>query len=417
MQRVAKLFQYTFCPWPVPLFRFTLSPQEPIAVLRELSLRPLPGKPVSFLRKCANLLQTIFWPIRLAVMIATHTFRCGVYVRERYRIKIARQVWGQIYLGITENLNPEKFYKLRLFLPERRRNAHQYLLTHEAVSLLHRLNLNIDVDETRDKMCFLKICERAGLPTIPVVAVFEPNKPIQWVGAESRIPKRAIFLKERTGSNSRGAEVWDYDPDRGTWRNESRELNEAALLNHAYSKAVKASYLLQEKVNNGPDFKRFSMGGLVTVRIVTLRENETRVAPLFSFLKMPRGHSVTDAPSTGGIFSEVHVSDGTLGQATASDLLLGTFDFHPDTGARITGEKLESWPQLLELAVRAHHHFSFAAIGWDLTITSEGPLLVEGNSNWGAEVIQTASARPFGPEKFATWYLRQIETLFDGRRA
>jgi hypothetical protein len=47
--------------------------------------------------------------------------------------------------------------------------------------------------------------------------------------------------------------------------------------------------------------------------------------------------------------------------------------------------------------VRAHELAGIsAAIGWDIAITPSGPLLLEGNSVWGTDVMQTSFRQPLG---------------------
>ena len=49
----------------------------------------------------------------------------------------------------------------------------------------------------------------------------------------------------------------------------------------------------------------------------------------------------------------------------------------------------------LALAAAAHRTFpSVLRVGWDLAITPDGPLLIEGNDDMGVESLQTVHDRP-----------------------
>jgi len=56
---------------------------------------------------------------------------------------------------------------------------------------------------------------------------------------------------------------------------------------------------------------------------------------------------------------------------------------HPQTGVRVTGRELPDWQSCCDLATRAHVPLSelgFGGImGWDVALTPEGPVLIEGN--------------------------------------
>ncbi|HTN98325.1 MAG TPA: sugar-transfer associated ATP-grasp domain-containing protein, partial [Nordella sp.] len=70
---------------------------------------------------------------------------------------------------------------------------------------------------------------------------------------------------------------------------------------------------------------------------------------------------------------------------------------HPDTGAAIEGRVLHFWPETIALACRAHAAFAPRVfIGWDIAITSNGPVLIEGNGAPGIDLIQRAYREPAG---------------------
>ena len=70
---------------------------------------------------------------------------------------------------------------------------------------------------------------------------------------------------------------------------------------------------------------------------------------------------------------------------------------HPTTGAPIAGGLLPRWNDVIQLGVRAHLDFGgFHSIGWDIAICEDGPVLIEGNHDWGARIIQMQGPTPLG---------------------
>ena len=73
----------------------------------------------------------------------------------------------------------------------------------------------------------------------------------------------------------------------------------------------------------------------------------------------------------------------------------GIFKAHPDSGETIIGRTLPHWPEVKRIAVAAHEEFkTLPSIGWDIAITEDGPVIVEGNSQWGTDGVQMSHQKP-----------------------
>ena len=60
---------------------------------------------------------------------------------------------------------------------------------------------------------------------------------------------------------------------------------------------------------------------------------------------------------------------------------------HPDTGIKFRDFTLPHWQDALGLALQPASEFSDTGlIGWDVTITENGAVLLEGNSTWHPNV-------------------------------
>jgi hypothetical protein len=58
----------------------------------------------------------------------------------------------------------------------------------------------------------------------------------------------------------------------------------------------------------------------------------------------------------------------------------------------------------------------FVFVGWDVALTSEGPMVLEGNENWSAGDFQSLTGRPMGSTRFAEILDLQLKrkTSFEG---
>ncbi|MEO0361800.1 MAG: sugar-transfer associated ATP-grasp domain-containing protein, partial [Pseudomonadota bacterium] len=67
-------------------------------------------------------------------------------------------------------------------------------------------------------------------------------------------------------------------------------------------------------------------------------------------------------------------------------------------GVRITGTKLPFWEEAKALALDAHDRGfrEYNLVGWDVAITPDGPMLIEGNGQPSMIIAQRGSRRGVG---------------------
>ena len=70
-----------------------------------------------------------------------------------------------------------------------------------------------------------------------------------------------------------------------------------------------------------------------------------------------------------------------------------TFKKHPLTETEFYNFKIPYWGEVKEIAYKAQKAFyNLKSIGWDFAITEDGPVLIEGNIEWGTAGIQAANS-------------------------
>jgi hypothetical protein len=63
---------------------------------------------------------------------------------------------------------------------------------------------------------------------------------------------------------------------------------------------------------------------------------------------------------------------------------------------------LPDWDVALRWVIKAHNACSnFVFVGWDVSFTPNGPVILEGNANWGPDTNQTLRRQALGFSKFA----------------
>jgi len=152
---------------------------------------------------------------------------------------------------------------------------------------------------------------------------------------------------------------------------------------------------------------------LSTVRVVTCLDEQGRPEVTHAVLRMASSTDVVvDNFHAGGIAAAVDLATARLGPATDMGLRADSrwWDTHPVSGAPITGHTIPMWEQVPELARRAHEIFGDqVAIGWDIAVCEEGPLLVEGNKSPDLDIIQRIGREPLGNTRFGELLYFHVE--------
>ncbi|MGB0258936.1 MAG: sugar-transfer associated ATP-grasp domain-containing protein, partial [Coraliomargarita sp.] len=145
-------------------------------------------------------------------------------------------------------------------------------------------------------------------------------------------------------------------------------------------------YLLQVAVENHSSIAGFSLGPLVTFRVVTARYAEDPPVLIAGYCAIPRGQVQTNHEEYGGMVSKVNCETGRLEAAFSYTPYVEKHRQHPDTGAQIEGAQLDCWSEVVKLALAAHASFKdVLSIGWDIVYTPQGLYLLEGNTLWGLD--------------------------------
>lgn len=149
-------------------------------------------------------------------------------------------------------------------------------------------------------------------------------------------------------------------------------------------------YILQARLQQHPFLNNIAPYTTNTVRIVTLLDPDNNVRVHFSILRAGRRGSAADNWDRGGISIAIDPASGVLGQGVLKPKYGSRrIDTHPDSGVRFAGLQMPFWNEALELCSRAARLTpALRSVGWDVAITANGPVLVEGNPDWDLPMVQ-----------------------------
>ncbi len=126
-----------------------------------------------------------------------------------------------------------------------------------------------------------------------------------------------------------------------------------------------------------------------TVRVVTVRKpGSNEVSIPFTAVRIGNGGRVVDNINNGGMCSVVDTADGTI-LYDAADKDFCMYKKHPLTQTQIKGFVIPMWDEVLSCARRAALRLDdIGYCGWDVCITPDRPILIEGNDYPGHDIYQ-----------------------------
>lgn len=270
---------------------------------------------------------------------------------------------------------------IALFRIDRAETLDGYIRRFEDAALNKRINpLGWGPDcALADKVRFYARCAEARLPHPPTVALAAGGELSLLEAPDGR----ELVAKPADGEGGDGVTMLGACAD-------VAEL-EARLAGCRRSGAI----IVQPRVHPDPSLADLTLSALPTVRIVTILDEAGRPEAVSATFRCA---SIADARvdnmKAGGLIAPVELETGRLGLA-CKGYGGGDYAVHPATGGPIEGRALPGWEPALHLARRAHAEAfgDYAMVGWDLALTAEGPVLIEGNGKPGVLMPQRAARR------------------------
>lgn len=345
-------------------------------------------------------------------------------VRRRFGKPINRQFQEIILLMLRDGLDAQAYYMMELFRDGRLDQAGRYLARYETKNglfkALHKTLAPENWLRTKlgNKRKFAEFCDEAGVPTIPTFATFERGE-INWRTADRTALDRDLFVKLGKGKGARGAAWYQRIAPERYRAQDGGESSLDEIVESLRVRSLETPIILQPRVVNHPDIAAFATNSLLVVRVITCLNRQFEPETTYGMLRILSKLEPT-WPTISEFGVPVDLETGRLGALTGDKIhdALEWHSLHPITQAPVEGTILPCWPQIRELAVTAHRASKGRLlIGWDIALTSQGPLVVEGNGLLDIVFPQrvhrmAAGTSPLGP--LLAFHLERLEALRRG---
>lgn len=125
-----------------------------------------------------------------------------------------------------------------------------------------------------------------------------------------------------------------------------------------------------------------------TVRVMTTLYPSGEARVIAAWMKVGRlGKCVDNAGSGGNVDSGIDVDTGQIIGPCQFDgwRKVTPIECHPDSGQRLEGMYIADWKKVKEQVAMFQQAYPWSkAVGWDIAITDNGPVVIEANEFWDA---------------------------------
>ena len=152
--------------------------------------------------------------------------------------------------------------------------------------------------------------------------------------------------------------------------------------------------IIEERVIQHPKMMELCPTSVNTIRIATLL-GDKKQGIVYAFLRIGNGR-VMDNVDCGGMAARVDLDSGKL-LTVGADKQGNTFTEHPMTHTPIIGFEVPYFAEAKEMCLRAAQKVpQMRFVAWDVAVTENGPVFIEGNSFPSHAVPQFAAHYPDG---------------------
>lgn len=272
---------------------------------------------------------------------------------------------------------------------------------HATVELQRGLNSEAIAPLAGEKAIFHRYCDAVGIRTPRLFGLIDTRawgwshtgRPVGGAEGFARFVEEdlpdAWVVKPSAGFHGRGVRVIERRGGR-LWDSSGRALTPAVLYRELAAAREFPAWVVQERLVNHPDIAGLTGATtLQTLRVVTLVGRDGVPEVLYAVLRVASGSGATDnfrSGASGNGLANVAIADGRL--ESVKFAAEGGLGFRrgpeiPGTGVRIAGVRLPDWDATVALVLRAATAFLPArSLGWDVALTPDGPVIVEGNMFW-----------------------------------
>lgn len=154
-------------------------------------------------------------------------------------------------------------------------------------------------------------------------------------------------------------------------------------INEIYQIVIRSEFLFQDCVTQHPEMNKLSYSSLNTLRMDTFIDREGKIYVISGMVRMSTTDTFVDNISSGGCFVAIDIDSGKLkkyGYTTSGPEVLLQ---HPVTKSVFENFSIPYFSEAKELVIKTASLMpALRLVGWDVAISEDGPIIIEGNSDY-----------------------------------
>jgi hypothetical protein len=259
--------------------------------------------------------------------------------------------------------------------------------------LRNRCNLRVDgatynyVCMLRDKFVFGQFASSLGIPTPKNLALLD-GKNVTWLDRDETAPLESLADPDAPGLNGfckplagmQGDDAFPLRIDRGRFF-----VGETPLSLDELRARLSGRFLLQQRIDQHPLMSRLNASSVNTMRLISFCDG-AQASVLHGVLRIGVPPSNIDNWAAGGLIVSIDLERGALrGDGFFRPGAGVRTPVHPASGIRFDGFTLPHFEAAMAMVKRLHEYLpQIYSIGWDVAISTDGPVIIEGNDDWDA---------------------------------
>ena len=332
---------------------------------------------------------------------------------------ITSQIGDMTRLWFKNGIDPPSYYAQNLFCTSRLRDVPHYLTRFETknglLGTLNKLTPNpFPISEMSDKAQFAECCSKNGIPH-PTKLISVSRGTVEW-HCQPEDLATSLFCKPQRGLGAEGTITFRYVSPGWYTDEDGHQTGLDGVIKVLKQSSSKIPMLVQPWLKNHAAISDLALDSLITIRVVTCinesGEPEVTLAMLRLLAKLePQWQDLPDEEYA----APIDLISGEMGLFTGDNFKTShlRYERHPVTDAPIKGRILADWDLIKQTAISVHAALSHRLIiGWDIALTDNGPVVLEGNSNLDVMFLQRVHDMPAGRTRFGELLNLHLKTLY-----
>ena len=157
-----------------------------------------------------------------------------------------------------------------------------------------------------------------------------------------------------------------------------------------FNNAIKNRIFLEELVKQHPEMNKLCDKSVNTMRIMTFNDHgKSRI--IWMGLRVGNGINAIDNFHAKGMAVNIDINTGKL-VGNAIDKDLNEYEEHPFTHVKFDGFQIPCFEDAKNMVLKASlESDKILVVGWDVAISEDGPVIIEGNRRPGFDIVQVLS--------------------------